>query len=56
MEIKGRDLINFSNLSKVLAKRRDVIRDNRIPKKYQEVIKELENYLNYWLTLNRKKV
>lgn len=49
----GKDLINFSNLSKVLAKRRDVIRDNRIPKRFREQVKDLENIINYWLSKNK---
>jgi len=41
-------LINWSALSQLLAKNGDSIRQNRIPKKYQEEISTLIYYIECW--------
>ena len=41
-------LINWSALSQYLAKNSDSIRQNRIPNKYKEQIKQLLYYIKCW--------
>lgn len=53
MKITARDLINFGALSKLLTGRRDIIRDNRISKTYEDEVRELIELINYWLSKNK---
>lgn len=53
MKITARDLINFGVLSKLLTGRRDIIRDNRISKTYEDQVKESVELINYWLAKNK---
>lgn len=40
--------INYREISKILAGKPEIIRANRIPKKYSEALKELEYIIEYW--------
>lgn len=42
------NLINWSELSRLLTTSRDSIRPNRIPKKHQEAINELKELIKKW--------
>ena len=54
--MKSTDLINFNTLSELLAGRKDIIRKNRIQKKYSKRIKELETLIQYWIDTKSKEV
>ena len=53
--MKASELVNWSNLSRFLSKRRDVIRENRIQKQYQGDINELYTLIDYWMHKNTPK-
>lgn len=40
--------INYREISKILTGKPEIIRANRIPKKYSEPLKELESIIEYW--------
>lgn len=40
--------IPYGTISTILTGRSDVIRENRIPKKYIEAVKELNTFMEYW--------
>lgn len=48
-QIKAIDLISFSHLSIYLTKRNDIIRKDRVSKKYKDKVKELELIIEYWM-------
>jgi hypothetical protein len=49
MEIDSKDIINYSNLSRLLAGNRDSIRQDRYPNKYKAVVLGLESVINSYL-------
>ena len=52
--MKSNDLINFGALSELLTGRKDVIRKNRVQKKYKERVSELETLIQYWIDTKSK--
>lgn len=48
MSIETKDLINWSVLSQLLVGKKDILRANRVPKKYKEQVNELLTLLDYW--------
>jgi hypothetical protein len=47
-----KDIIIWRALSKLLTGSEDKIRSNRIPKKHQAALKELEDLYEYWKKRN----
>jgi hypothetical protein len=47
--MESKELINWTNLSKQLAKNKSSIRSNNIPTKYKEDIEQLLYYIDAWL-------
>lgn len=53
---KSEDLINFNTLSEILTGRKDVIRKNRVQKKYNKRVEELKVLIQYWIDMKSKEV
>lgn len=51
----SKELINYSKLSELITGRPDVIRKERIMKKYKEPVKELIDLIEYWRTKHNLK-
>ena len=47
-------IINFSEVSEVLAGNKNTIRANRCNKQYEKPIKELVDFVSDWVTRNSK--
>lgn len=47
-----KDIINWRGLSKLLTGNEDAIRSNRIPKKKEKEVQELQDLINYWKKRN----
>jgi hypothetical protein len=54
--MKSEDLINFGALSEMLTGRKDVIRKNRVQKKYSKRVEELKVLIQYWVDMKSKEV
>lgn len=52
--MKSNDLINFVGVSTVLTGKRDNIRKDKIPEKYKERVKELTDFVEYWINKHSK--
>lgn len=50
----AKEFLNWSNISLLLTGRTDIIRENRIPKKYLEQVNELLIIIEYWQTKHKK--
>lgn len=55
-EITPDDLLNFSVISRVFhPDNRSAIRKGRLPKKWQEPMKELRVFIQYWMDKQKEK-
>lgn len=50
-----KELINYSQLSKFLAKNDNSIRKNSVPEKYESRVRELEELVQHWVE-NRSSI
>jgi len=50
------DLINYKALSQLLSNNDSNIRRGRVPKRYQDQVKELEALLNYYISKQPKQL
>ena len=48
-----KELINFKQLSLLLTNSDNSIRKNKIPKKHQDKVKELELLVSFWIYKNK---
>jgi len=54
-DVKGQDLLNWRQISGLLANRDDIVRKNRVQKQHKEQISELLSLIDYWLHKNGLK-
>lgn len=50
------DFINFRTLNNHFGLCRSAIRKDKVPKRYKNSIKELEDLINYWILRNEKPI
>ena len=55
-QITPDDLLNYSEISRIFHPgNRSFIRKDRLPKKWQEPMKELRDFLQYWMDKQKDK-
>lgn len=54
--MKPKDLINYKQLSLLVAGNEYAIRKDRCPKKYREKVKEIEDYIQYFISKHENKI
>jgi hypothetical protein len=52
MNVKTEEIINYVKLSQLVAGSDNSLRKNKVPKKYQAAVKELNDLLEYWRKRN----